>query len=567
MRILTVISAVSAATVLIGSAAADEALMRKGSLVRGQGFTISDAIKQAAETNPGVTEAAANRRATEAELRQNQSTLLPQVRLQAEAGPEKLKRFNAVPPPPGNNEWRNNAREGSIIVRQLVFDGLTSINEIWRQAARVDAAAARVHERTELIALDAAEAYVDVVRFLRLVALAEENVAAHRSIVGDVRQRFEGGRSGEGDFQQSQERLAGAQAVLADFRQRLDEARAKYRRSVGIEPHNLRFPGRLPALPPSKDDSLAIALRHNPTLRAAGADAEAAKFGFRATAGAFVPTITLEGKATAGVDSQDILGKREDLSGKVVMSWDVFRGGQDMWRRSEMADRMIEQTQRHARLQRDAFESLDKAWAARTITSDRIASLTRQSEAARRVIDSYTKEYQLGQRTLIDLLDSRNSYFNSLVSLVSTRAVAVFADYQLLAAMGHLLEYIKTAPPPEADPLAAKPFGLFPYRLPPVLLRDPDIAPEPLNVNGEASPGYVPGALISPKVITFGELWPNWTAAPAWSTAAVAGPAGGAGKSTAGSVVADRWAEPVMSFAAPVSPGPIAGPFGADKPN
>lgn len=520
-----------------------------------QAFTITDAIKQAVQTNPGVSEAAANRRATEAELRQNQSTLLPQIRLQAEYGPEKLTRYDITPPPAGDGQWRKDSREASIVVRQLLFDGLSSINEIWRQTARVDAAAARVHERTELIALDAAEAYVDVVRYTRLIALAEENVAAHRRLAGEVEQRYRGGRSGEGDLQQAQERLSGAEAVLAEFRIRLDDARAKYRRAVGLEPYNLRFPGRLPGLPSSKDDSLAIALRHNPTLRAAASDAEAARYGFRATSGAFMPTISLEGRATKGVDSQDILGEREDLSGKIVATWDIYRGGQDMWRRSEMADRMIEQTQRLARLQRDAFESLDKAWAARTLTSERLASLTRQSEAARRVIGAYTKEYELGQRTLIDLLDARNSYFNSLVSIISTRAVAVFADYQLLAAMGHLLEYIKTAPPPEADPIAQRPFGLLHYRLPPVILRDPDVGPEPLNVNGAVAPTPY---LWSPKVIMFGERVPGWAVAetPASKITEISA----ARAQTAASTVASRWPETVSAFSSEDAQR-IAGPF------
>lgn len=510
--------------------------------VADQAFTITDAIKQAVQTNPGVTEAAANRRATESELRQNQSTLLPQVRLRADYGPEKLTRHDIVPAPAGDGQWRKDAREASIVVRQLLFDGLFSINEIWRQTARVDAAAARVHERTELIALDAAEAYVDVVRYTRLIALAQENVAAHRRLAGEVQQRYAGGRSGEGDSQQAQERLAGAEAVLAEFRIRLDDARAKYRRSVGLEPYNLRFPGRLPSLPASKDDSLAIALRHNPTLRAAGADAEAAKFGFRATSGAFMPTISLEGSASKGVDANDILGRSENLSGKVVATWDIYRGGQDTWRRAEMADRMIEQTQRLARLQRDAFESLDKAWAARTLTTERIASLTRQSEAARRVIDAYTKEYELGQRTLIDLLDSRNSYFNSLVSIISTRAVAVFADYQLLATMGHLLEYLKTAPPPEADSLAQRPFGLYPLRLPPVILRDPDVAPEPLNMNGALAPTPY---LWSPKVIMFGDRTPGWAAArPSSQVADLSASRTAAPKST----IDSRWPEAALGF-------------------
>ena len=61
-----------------------------------QPFSINDALKQATLTNPGVGEASANRRATESELRQTQSTLLPQVRLEARYGPEKFDQSAAV---------------------------------------------------------------------------------------------------------------------------------------------------------------------------------------------------------------------------------------------------------------------------------------------------------------------------------------------------------------------------------------------------------------------------------------------------------------------------------------
>jgi adhesin transport system outer membrane protein len=155
--------------------------------VAGDVFTIHDAIDQAVRTNPGVGEAAANRRATEAELRQQQGTLLPQVRLQANAGPEMLRR-DITPAPAGNGDWQR-GREVSVVLRQTLFDGFTSITEIWRQSARVDAAAYRVHERTELIALDAAEAYIDVARYMRLVTLSQENLQAHRKIFSNVQAR------------------------------------------------------------------------------------------------------------------------------------------------------------------------------------------------------------------------------------------------------------------------------------------------------------------------------------------------------------------------------------------
>src|ERR1700690_2684415 len=69
-------------------------------------FSILDAINQAVKTNPGVGEAAANRRATEAELHQSQGALLPQVRLDASAGPEMLNQY-IVPPPVNNGTYLN----------------------------------------------------------------------------------------------------------------------------------------------------------------------------------------------------------------------------------------------------------------------------------------------------------------------------------------------------------------------------------------------------------------------------------------------------------------------------
>ncbi|MBX9777188.1 MAG: TolC family outer membrane protein [Xanthobacteraceae bacterium] len=476
MRHIRSLCVVAAATLVAGSLA-----------VANDAFTIVDAINQAVTTHPGVGEAAANRRATEAEMRQVQGTLLPQVRLEAKVGRHRFNQQDVVPPPTNNNSWLR-THETSIAVRQILFDGLTSINEIWRQAARVDAAAYRVRERTELIALDAAEAYIDVVRFTHLVGLANENIAAHRRILANVEARFQGGRAGEGDLEQVRERVEAAIAVRAQFVQQLDEARAVYRRVVGIEPYNLRIPGRLRGLPASKDSSLAITLRHNPTIQAGEADRLAARHGFNATTGSFLPNVAFEGRATRGRNIGTVAGDQTEASALVVASWDIFRGGQNAWRRAEFAERYEEQTMRHARLQREAFELIDKAWAARTITNDRIAALTRQIAADRRVIEAYTKEYELGQRSLIDLLNAYNQLFNARVSLESTRGTAVFADYQLLAAMGQLTAYLKQPTSVDAEPLQTVPLGILPMKLPPVLIKLPEPGPEPLNISASGAP-------------------------------------------------------------------------------
>ncbi|WP_245284068.1 TolC family outer membrane protein [Bradyrhizobium sp. Cp5.3] len=497
-------------------------------------FSINDALKQAVHTNPGVGEASANRRATESELRQTQSTLLPQVRVEARWGPEKFDQSAAVTsstalpiPVAGNGSWRNGSQE-SVVVRQILFDGFASIQDIWRQTARVNAAAFRVRERTELIALDAAEAYVDVTRYLRLVTTGEQNVAAHEKIFANVNTRFSGGRAGEGDLEQARERVEAARAALTEFRRSLEEARAKYRKVVGLEPINVRFPGPLGGMPSTRDEALATTVRFNPTIQAAQADADAAKHAFRVTDGAFVPTFSLEGRATHNDNTYPYLGvTHDDYSGKVVMSWDVFRGGQDVWRRSEMAERYVETTARHARLQRDAIESIDKAWAARTVTATRIATLVRELDAARKTIAAYQKEYELGQRSLIDLLNAQNQYFNTLVSLTSARGVVVFADYQLLAAMGTLLEYLKAPPPVDAAPVDLGIFGTPDYRAPTLRVKLPQTGSEPLKVavpEAQPAPQRLGYASETPEADLFRDRWPrganqaSMTGASEWLT-------------------------------------------------
>ncbi len=457
--------------------------------VAAEPFSINDALREAAKSHPGVGEASANRRATESELRQTQSTLLPQVRIDAYYGREKFDQSasivsgTALPIPAfGTGVWRNGSQE-SVVIRQLLFDGFASIHDIWRQSARVNAAAFRVRERTELIALDAAEAYVDVVRYLRLVDLSDQNVATHEKIFSNVNSRFAGGRAGEGDLEQARERVENAKAQRDEFRRSLEDARSKYRKVVGLEPINVRFPGPLGGMPNTKDEALATAVRFNATILAAQADADAAKHAFRVTDGLFVPTVALEGRATHYDNTYPYLGiTHEDYSGRVVMSWDIFRGGQDVWKRSEQAERSVQAIMAHARLQRDALESIDKAWAARTITRTRIADLTRQLQADRKTIAAFDKEYELGQRSLIDLLNAQNQYFNAAVSLTSARGVVVFADYQLLAAMGTLLEYLKAPPPVDAAPLDSIPFGLIGYKLPTLRITLPQAGSEPLRV-------------------------------------------------------------------------------------
>src|SRR4029077_16384170 len=73
-------------------------------------------------------------------------------------------------------------------------------------------------------------------------------------------------------------------------------------------------------------------------------------------------------------------------------------------------------------------------------------------------------------------------FFNASVSLTSARGVIVFADYQLLAAMGTLIEYLKAPPPVDTAPVDLLTFGLPAYGLPTIRVNLPQTGSEPLQV-------------------------------------------------------------------------------------
>jgi adhesin transport system outer membrane protein len=101
------------------------------------------------------------------------------------------------------------------------------------------------------------------------------------------------------------------------------------------------------------------------------------------------------------------------------------------------------------------------------------------------------------------------------VSLTSARGVVVFADYQLLAAMGTLLEYLKAPPPVDAAPLDSIPFGLIGYKLPTLRITLPQTGSEPLRVADaapDASAGLAAFAAIEPEAQEgFKDRWPRYS--------------------------------------------------------
>ncbi|HEX6144068.1 MAG TPA: TolC family outer membrane protein [Geminicoccaceae bacterium] len=403
-------------------------------------LTLEDTVEVALATNPEVGVVAADREAIDQELRQARALYLPSLDLRGAIGPEYTNSPATRARPGDDNSETLIRMESQVTLTQMLFDGFSTRSEVDRQLARIDSAAYRVREAGEFIALDAIEAHLNVLRNEALVELAEQNVIEHQRILGQVGQLERQGGGTIADVRQTEARVAAANSALATAVGNLRDARAIYRSVVGIPPEDLALPDPpVAAVPGGAEAAAADAFVGNPTVRIAEADIEVARAELQGARSGYYPRLDLEMGAGANRDIDGIEGSDVDAQALVVLRYNLFRGGGDIAREREAFARLREAREVLRRAKRAAEEDARVAYNAFLTAQDRADALEAQAVATRSTRDAYAQQFDIGQRSLLDLLDAENELFIARSNLITAQFTELFAVYRVLAATGDLL--------------------------------------------------------------------------------------------------------------------------------
>lgn len=406
--------------------------------------SLEDSVRMAIENNPDVGVVKADREAIDQELRQARAQYMPSIDLRGAAGPEYTNspatRNRATRPPGGDASTTLLRLESQITVAQMLFDGFATRSEVERQKARIDSASSRVYEAAEFIGLDAIEAHLEVLRNQVLVELAQENLAQHERILGQVRQLERRGAGSIADVRQAEARLAAAQNALATTVGNLRDAEALYIAVVGVPPEDLTDPVvPVAAVPESGEAAAAQAAVESPTVRIANADIEVAKAELRGARAGYYPRVDLELGAAANDNLDGVRGGDVSAQALVVLRYNLFRGGADIAREREAFARVAEAREGLRQVQRDAAEEARISYNALTTARARVDALRAAVEAQRATRDAYAQQFDLGQRSLLDLLDAENELFIARSNLTTAEFTEIFGVYRVLTVIGDLL--------------------------------------------------------------------------------------------------------------------------------
>lgn len=393
--------------------------------------TIWESLALAYANNPTLNAARAQLRGVDENVPQALAGWRPTVTAGASAGRIRSGVDSFV-------DYRNNASI-SMTISQAIFRGFRTINSTRQAEAVVRAQRESLNSTEQDTLLDAATAYVDVIRDTALVSLQRSDLAFLQEQVRAARDRFDVGEGTRTDVSQAEARAAEARASLNTALANLNTSRAIYRQVVGIEANNLSADTRISRyVPKSVNEALQLSETNQPLIRQAQHQVDAAIFNIKAIEGELLPTVTLDGSISRSWGSSSTVDITDNAQIFGNVSIPLYQGG-GVSSRVRQAKESLGQTRLQLDVARDQVRAnVISAWGNYQAAEASIVAAQAAVEAQQLALEGVIEEQRVGQRTTLDVLDAQRELVTQQSNLVTAQRNRIVGGYQLVASVGQL---------------------------------------------------------------------------------------------------------------------------------
>jgi len=407
-------------------------------------LTLNDAIRYTLETNPEILAAKNEHLARSQEVDVAKAGYRPTLDIAAGIGRQTIESQST-----GGEEVTLTRHESSVAARQMVFDGFATSEEVNRQQARADSALYKASEIEENTALRAADVYLNILRQNELLDLARETLYEHQNIHDQMVLRNKSGVGSKADLDQISARLALANSNMISAQSNLLDSQTNFYRVTGLQPqiNQVEVPKHIQSMPASVESAEELALEQHPTLKSANADVESAVAQYEATESVFWPNLQIEADKRWDEDIDGVVGESEDLVVALRMRYNLYNGGGDRSRRKQTAHLIEQAKDIRNNTRRQVTESLRLSWSAHQTIEDQLKYLEMHVRASLATKSAYQKQFNIGRRTLLDLLNTENEVVDSKRTLINATYDQLFAQYRIFNSMGQLLRELNGEQP------------------------------------------------------------------------------------------------------------------------
>ncbi|MBM9889734.1 MULTISPECIES: TolC family outer membrane protein [Deefgea] len=341
----------------------------------------------------------------------------------------------------------------SIELRQMLFDGFATRDEVRRLGYGKLTRYYDLLAASDAAALETTNAYLDVLRYRQLVALASENFAIHQETFNQIQERVNAGVGRRVDLETASGRLALAESNWLTESSNLHDVSARYERLTGTIPQE-----KMSEVPnfaekaPQNLTELKERIVQNPAFRASVYNIRAARAEAQSKKSTFYPQFELRASQGYENNRDNIDGSFKDGKIQLVMNYNLFRGGSDTARVSQYAEQFNIAQEMRDKTCRDIRQTTQIAWNDTYRLKEQLKYLDQHVLSTEKARDAFRKQFDIGQRSLLDVLDTENELFEAKRALVRAEFDHRLSYARVLTQSHQLLSALQISPLENTSP-------------------------------------------------------------------------------------------------------------------
>src|SRR6516165_296961 len=417
------------------------------SAVTARSDTLEWALVQAYQNNPSLNAQRASLRAADENVPQALSGYRPKLSLAAAGG---FNYFDQLTKTVNQQVFPHQVfytsfgedlgtRQFGATATQTLYNGFQTANRTRQAESQVAGARETLRVTEQQVLLDAATAYMNLIRDQAILELNRRNVEVLTEQLKQTRDRFNVGEVTRTDVAQAESRLAAGRSQLLQAQSNYVTSQANYRRVIGVDPGRLSPGTPVDRLSPATlPKAITQGETHSPSVLAAMYGVDVAELAVKINEAALYPNLGLTAAYAQNYQTipQELRTTNVSILGQLTVP--LYQGGAEY-----SAIRQSKETLGQQRLNVDVNRDQAPATVVQSggqldAAKAQIEATTAQVNASEIALNGVREEARVGQRTTLDVLNAQQELVNARVALVTAQHDRVVSSYTLLAAVGGL---------------------------------------------------------------------------------------------------------------------------------
>lgn len=325
-----------------------------------------------------------------------------------------------------------------VVVSQSIFEGGSSLSKIKVAKNEILSQRSNLKNVEQEVFLEAIKLYADLATEKSNLKVKEKNVEVLKRQLELTKEQFEIGEVTLTDVSISEARFTLAESELMESLNIINSIKAKYLSIFGVSPTNPEIIIPLEEKQFDEEDLIAEGKNNNPKIRSVEFTLASLKNEISSLKRKRLPSLKLEAEAKINQGYFRTDSEREVLSAFAKVDIPIYQSGMASSKIREAKEKLFAQQELLKLETENLTASIVSSKSSYDYSFSRIIAYKKQIESNKIYLDGLKQEFQLGERTTLDVLDGEQELLESELDLIKAYKDYFISYYEVMFFIGKL---------------------------------------------------------------------------------------------------------------------------------